>query len=280
MASMTITDDATEPAANPVDDADVFVRQHYHDFLNREADFFGLQFWKNQITECQQPGATCNAEVRRINVSAAFFLSIEFQETGYLVYRFYKSAYGNVPGTPVPLRLNEFLPDTQQTGRRCHWTAGSRAAVGKTTRRVCTRLCFAVEVYHGLPTTLTPAQFVDALFANGAVTPQRRIETMLSTSLGSRNTADTAARSSLAPRCGELSLEAGNKQSVCVDAMRLPPSQSNDPPEAGLNFDGQLWLGKLTQFNGSFIDAEMVKAFLVAGEYRQRFGRDSAFRKS
>ena len=55
--------------------------------------------------------------MKRINVSAAFFLSIEFQETGYLVYRMYKAAYGNLPGTPVPVRLNEFLPDTQQIGR-------------------------------------------------------------------------------------------------------------------------------------------------------------------
>ena len=44
------------------------------------------------------------AEARKINVSAAFFLSIEFQETGYLVYRTYKAAYGNFsPQIPVPL---------------------------------------------------------------------------------------------------------------------------------------------------------------------------------
>src|SRR4029453_7806387 len=116
-AQLRIADDATEPATNPIDSADAFVRQHYHDFLNREADAAGLAFWTNQITECQQPGATCSAEVRRINVSAAFFLSIEFQETGYLVYRFYKSGYANIPGTPVPLTLNEFLPDTQQLGK-------------------------------------------------------------------------------------------------------------------------------------------------------------------
>ncbi len=88
--------DANGP--NPIDQADNFVRQHYHDFLNREPDAAGLAFWSNQITECQQPGATCNADERRINVSAAFFLSIEFQETGYLVERLYKSAYGDATG--------------------------------------------------------------------------------------------------------------------------------------------------------------------------------------
>ena len=57
-------------------------------------------------------GRAC-IELRRINVSAAFFLSIEFQETGYLVYRTYKSAFGNLPGAPVPVRFTDFLRDTQ-----------------------------------------------------------------------------------------------------------------------------------------------------------------------
>jgi hypothetical protein len=32
-------------------------------------------------------------------------------------------------------------------------------------------------------------------------------------------------------------------------------------------------LGKLDGFNGNFGDAEMVKSFLVSGEYRGRFPR-------
>src|SRR5258705_8487744 len=52
-----------------------------------------------------------------VELAAAFFLSIEFQQTGYLVYRMYKTPYGNLTGAPVPLGLNEFLPDTQQIGQ-------------------------------------------------------------------------------------------------------------------------------------------------------------------
>ena len=33
----------------------------------------------------------------------------------------------------------------------------------------------------------------------------------------------------------------------------------------------QFWLKKLNQFNGNFVDAEMVKAFLLSVEYRNRF---------
>jgi hypothetical protein len=32
-------------------------------------------------------------------------------------------------------------------------------------------------------------------------------------------------------------------------------------------------LDKLNQFNGNFIEAEMVKAFISSIEYRQRFGQ-------
>jgi hypothetical protein len=33
------------------------------------------------------------------------------------------------------------------------------------------------------------------------------------------------------------------------------------------------WLHKLNEFNGNFEQAEMVKAFIVSGEYRDRFPR-------
>ena len=41
-----------------------------------------------------------------------------------------------------------------------------------------------------------------------------------------------------------------------------------NPDTAGYNF----WLNKLNSFNGNFIQAEMVKAFISSNEYRQRFG--------
>ena len=45
-----------------------------------------------------------------------------------------------------------------------------------------------------------------------------------------------------------------------------------DDPQ-NVDFSGwEFWLNKLNQFNGNFADAEMVKAFLVSGEYWHRFG--------
>jgi hypothetical protein len=49
----------------------------------------------NQITSCGSDQACI--ELKRINVSAAFFLSIEFQHTGLLAYLTEKAAFGGLP---------------------------------------------------------------------------------------------------------------------------------------------------------------------------------------
>jgi|GEM_PF-260838 len=114
VASINILDNesSTNPQ-NPIDAADFFVHQHYIDFLNREPDPSGYQFWINEITSCGA-NAQC-VEVKRINVSAAFFLSIEFNETGLLAYLTNKAAFGNMgpPNAPVPLTFNQFMNDAQ-----------------------------------------------------------------------------------------------------------------------------------------------------------------------
>jgi hypothetical protein len=51
--------------------------------------------------------------------------------------------------------------------------------------------------------------------------------------------------------------------------LRRNPDDAPDNDFAGYDF----CLGKLDQFNGDYIGAEMVKAFIVSGEYRQRFGQ-------
>jgi hypothetical protein len=42
-----------------------------------------------------------------------------------------------------------------------------------------------------------------------------------------------------------------------------------DPDDAGYAF----WLGKLNQFGGNFVNAEMVLAFISSPEYRARFAQ-------
>jgi len=101
--------------SNPVDNPAFLVRQQYYDFLSREPDPSGWDFWTNNIESCG--GNLKCREVKRTDTSAAYFLSIEFQQTGYFVHRIYKASYGNLLGAPVPIRFNEFSPDTRQIGQ-------------------------------------------------------------------------------------------------------------------------------------------------------------------
>jgi hypothetical protein len=125
-ATLTVTDDVTEPPTNPIDDPMNFVRQHYHDFLSREPDQSGWDFWTSQITQC---GSDQNClRAKRIDVSNAFFYELEFQQTGSYIYRLYRAAFGNQqpfpnsdtnPNFPAAERLKVpryavFAPDRAQ----------------------------------------------------------------------------------------------------------------------------------------------------------------------
>src|SRR5207302_4427456 len=78
-ATVTIIDNELVIGPNPIDQAGFFVTEHYYDFLNRLPDSDGLAFWTNEITSCGSDQACI--QLKRINVSAAYFLSIEFQQT-------------------------------------------------------------------------------------------------------------------------------------------------------------------------------------------------------
>src|SRR6185295_10075937 len=77
---------------NPLDTNLFFVRQQYLDFLGREPDAGGLAYWTQQLSGCGGDGGCLRT--RRLEVSAAFFDSKEFQETGSFVYRLYKGSLG------------------------------------------------------------------------------------------------------------------------------------------------------------------------------------------
>ena len=99
---------------------------------------------------------------------------------------------------------------------------------------------------------------------------------MINEFAGAGNTTDTAARGRALRRVAENSLlnqQETNRAFVLMQYFGYLRRNPNDAPEAGLDFTGyNFWLDKLNQFNGNFISAEMVKAFISSGEYRQRFG--------
>ncbi|MCM3903756.1 MAG: carboxypeptidase regulatory-like domain-containing protein [Pyrinomonadaceae bacterium] len=275
-ATVTITDNENVDGTNPIAGAGWFVRQHYVDFLRREPDPAGLAFWRDQITSCG--GDAACVELRRINVSAAFFLSIEFRETGYLVYRIYKASYGDLPNAPVPLTFEEFLPDAQEIGQGLIIGEGGSDEVLENNKNAFAAAFVARSRFAGAhPTTLTPAEFVSALFSNAGVTPSAAELTAAISQFGTAATSqDMSARGRALRMVAEnqtFAQQELNKAFVLMQYFGYLRRNPNDPPEATLDFQGyNFWLAKLNQFNGNFINAEMVKAFILSGEYRQRFG--------
>jgi hypothetical protein len=266
---------ANNCTSNMIDNAEFFVRQHYADFLNRTPDASGLAFWVNQITSCGGD-QTC-IELKRINVSAAFFLSTEFEQTGYLAYRTYKAAYDNIPGAPVPLTFAEFMPDTKSLSQNVvvnqpGWEAQLESNKAAYFLVFVSRLRFRNDY----PTTMTPAEFVDRLFLRAGVTPTAAERTAAINEFGAAaDTFDGNARARALRRVAEnptLANQEKNRAFVLMQYYGYLRRNPYDPPELTLDFQGyNFWLNKLIQFNGNFVDAEMVKAFITSGEYRQRF---------
>jgi Tol biopolymer transport system component len=274
-ASVTInSDDSMTPAASPADDSTFFVRQHYRDFLNREADAPGLAFWVNEIEKC---GADQQCrDVRRINVSAAFFLSIEFQNEGYFVYLLRQAAFN----TGETLGVRTFLTDTQEVGRGVVVNQGEWQQQLEANKQVLVaRLASSPEFAAAYPASLTAAEYVDALNSHtldplnpssgGALTQLEREALAADLSAG-RKTRGEVLRA--VAENGEFRHRQFDKGFVFMQYIGYLRRNPGDLPDT--NFNGyNFWLAKLDSFKGDFIKAEMVKAFLSSDEYRHRFGQ-------
>ena len=257
---------------SPIDSSSFFVAQHYRDFLSREADAPGLAFWTGGIESCGAD-AVCR-EVKRIDTSAAFFLSIEFNETGYLVYRTHKAAYGNLPGKPVPLTLAEFTPDTLELGQNLVVNSPGWEAVLETNKQNYFN-AFVARARFGAayPGSMTAAQFVDALNANAGQVLSDAERDALVQGLG----AGTLTRAQVLRAVAEdadTQRQELNRAFVLMQYFGYLRRNPDDAPERNRDFEGyNFWLGKLDEFNGNWRAAEMVKAFLDSSEYRQRFNQ-------
>lgn len=279
VATVQINDDPTEPAANSIDDPATFVGEHYHDFLNRQSDDSGLAFWTNNLTSCGTDPACI--QLKRVNVSAAYFLSIEFQQTGYLVERFYKTAYGNGTGgstlggshqLPVPIiRLQEFLRDTRQIGQDVIvGQPGWENALENNKQIFSNDFSQQSRFTAAFPPSLTAAQFVDALNANAGSPLSAAERNQLVNDLSTGAKTRSQVLRAIAEHPNLVSAES-NRAFVLMQYFGYLRRNPNDAPDA--DYTGyDFWLAKLSQFNGDFVGAEMVKAFITSSEYRQRFG--------
>jgi hypothetical protein len=240
---------------NVIDTPDYFVRQHYLDFLGREPDEAGFNFWSNQIMSCGGD-AQC-VERRTINVSAAYFLSIEFQETGGFVDSLYRSSYGRAP------RYAEFMPDTARVARDIIVGQANWPQVLDANKQAFANDWVQRPEFQAAYGGLNNSGYVDALISHTGVAFSQTERNRLVNGL----TNDTLTRAAALRQVAENASFVSAKRNATFVMMEYFGYLRRDPDASGY----QYWLNKLNQFGGNFEQAEMVKAFINSGEYRQRF---------
>jgi hypothetical protein len=104
--------------------------------------------------------------------------------------------------------------------------------------------------------------------ANGPLSPAERNQLVSDLTAGVKTRAQVLRAVAEDP---DLVAAERNRAFVLAEYFGYLRRNPNDPPDS--DYTGyDFWLGKLNQFNGNFVQAEMVKAFITSIEYRQRFG--------
>lgn len=249
--TLTITDnDPTTATANPIDNSEFFVRQHYRDFLNRDPEATGLAAWLAVLARCNGGARGTDPACDRITVSASFFLSPEFQSEGYFTIRFYLASLGRLP------RFVEFQQDlTRLNAQTAAETDANRAGF---TDEFVQREEFMMRY-----DSLSNAAYVDALARTAAVTLSNRDQLVSDLNTGRKT------RSQVLREIVDSQAFAG-RRSVFNQAFVLSQYFGylrRDPDAGGF----QNWLTYLNNNPNDF--RTMVHGFVNSIEYRARFGR-------
>jgi glucose/arabinose dehydrogenase len=250
LTTVTIADnDATPSAANPIDQVPNFVRQHYHDFLNRQPEPTGFQAWQDILNNCPPSGKDSNGNFcDRIEVSSDFFRSLEFQQRGFFVYRFYSSSYGRIP------HYVEFIPDMARV-------SGFQSAAEEEASKVAFINDFMArqEFRNRYDSVTDPRNYVGALETAAGVVLANR-EALIADLIAGRKTRAEVLRA--VAESVEVVQKYFNQAFV---VMQYFGYLRRDPDALYLN-----WIDTLNQTGDYRV---MVNGFLNSLEYRSRFGQ-------
>ena len=243
----------TSETANPLDTSpEFFVRQHYLDFLGRESDQAGLEYWSTVLRECGADAPCANA--RRVGVSAAFFNETEFQHTASFIYRLYQGALGR------QLSYREFSNDRSKVIGGANLEPEKIAFADEFVQRR-----EFIEKYQSQPSA---EAFVDALLqtmqrATG-VDLSRKRETLIAAynSGGDRNQSRSLV---IRAAVDDDAFEQAVYDSSFV-LMQYFGYLQRDPDQSGYDF----WLNLLNTHEPDDY-RRMVCAFLTSEEYQLRF---------
>ena len=252
-ADAVFTGAEVPPEANPLDTPEFFVRQQYLDFLGREPEQAGLDYWSVQLRACGTDAGCWQS--RRTDVSAAFFISQEFQLSGSYLYNIYKGALTRSPA------FNEYASDRQLL-------VGGADLDGE-------RVAFALNFVQRPEFTAryqsqnTAAAFVDALLGNAqsaGVDLSGERQNLLNAYNGAANL--VSSRAAVVQMIADNQAFKQSQYNQAFVQTEYFAYLRRDPDQAGHNF----WLNVLnTSDPGNY--RGMVCSFVTSTEYQNRFSQ-------
>src|SRR6266567_2142792 len=261
---------------NPTLEQDFFVRQHYYDFLQREPDVGGFNFWTGQISPCAA-NVQCLHD-KTIVVSNAFFFELEYQQTGAYAYRLFREAFGNTqpqpnPDASNPTEANKIPSYDAYAALRARVVGGANLTAGQ--QDAANVFVNSSQFQARYPASLTLDQFVDAIL--------NTIMTDIGVNLTSQRTALIAlgSRAAVVYRLANDDLQGGNggiNNRAFIDAeynRAFVVTQyfgylRRDGDIGGILF----WKGQVDSAPLRNVAKQnaMVCSFITSDEYQKRFG--------
>lgn len=281
-----------------IDDADFFAAQQYIDFLRRFPDAPGHAHWTGEITVCNTPSGRFPGESlelcvsrKRANTSAAFIFAPEFQVTGSFVLRVYWGTLGkllNSPGCPgVPQNLpghcrpkyTDYITDIATVANGIIVNNQLDPAVINANKSAFVQTFINRAEFQAIYGSLNPTQFVDKL----AQTTGVALSSADRQALINEVTANANNKANVVFKVVDGAVAINNEGHLRFDTtygkayfdkefndafvfMEYIGYLRRNPDQAGFDH----WLGKMNQF-GNWVDAQMVLAFILSPEYRNRF---------
>jgi len=275
---------------NDIDDATKFVRRQYLDFLSREPDDPGWKHWTAEITQCSNPGNRLAGETepqcverKRANTSAAFFLSPEFQNTGYFVLRVYRGSLGRMPffGGSGDTAKDEFTRDAAMVSAGIVVNNDLDPNVINANKQAFVNQFVLRPEFREIYDSLCNDQYVDKLFQTTGAPRTSKERQDLIDELNAN--APNARANVLFKVVDGTTTKTGGALTFNTPYGEAFYDQQFNPGFVQMEYFGYLrrdpdpegyvvWLDKLNLF-GNWNNAQMVLAFITSPEYRARFGQ-------
>jgi hypothetical protein len=267
---------SSSSTSNPIDDAQFFIRQQYLDFLEREPEPAGLQFYLDILNGCDPADTEC-IKYTRGGLSANFFRSPEFGRKGAYIANLFNIVIGQRPKTVAELNdptkverphYGEFMADLATLST----PNDDPVLTNQKKDQLASAWLARSEVQAILPSSLSNQQFVQKLESIAGVTLANESTLIANLNNGSQTRAQVLRAIA---ESNEIVTKFYIPNFVTMEYLgylRRDPEDchlSSDPESCGYIFHNRRF--NTPGANPDLIENIIVRGFIESPEYRHRF---------